>query len=78
MGTIIALVLCVFGIAAGLILFKLASHALAPRTDVLALMTSPYLIGGGVLYVAATLDWIWLLSRLELSQAYPYASRMSG
>lgn len=68
----IALVLCVVGIAAGQILFKLASHALGPRTNVLALISSPYLIGGCALYAAATLTWIWLLSRVELSQAYPF------
>lgn len=68
----IALVLCVVGIAVGQIFFKLASYALGPQTNVLALVSSPYLIGGGTLYVAATFTWIWLLSRVELSQAYPF------
>ena len=68
----IALILCVIGIAVGQILFKLASHALGDRTNLLALVTSPYLIGGGTLYVAATFAWIWLLSRVQLSQAYPF------
>lgn len=68
----IALLLCVAGIAVGQILFKLASHTLNAKTDVLALLTSPYLIGGSSLYVVATFAWIWLLSRVELSQAYPF------
>lgn len=68
----IVLVFCVVGIAVGQILFKLASHAIGPQTNVLALISSPYLIGGGTLYVTATLAWIWLLSRMELSQAYPF------
>lgn len=68
----IALVLCVAGIAVGQILFKLASQALGSGTNLWALISSPYLIGGGALYVAATFTWIWLLSRVELSQAYPF------
>jgi len=68
----IALILCVIGIAIGQILFKLASHALGTRANLMALISSPYLIGGGMLYVAATFAWIWLLARVELSQAYPF------
>jgi len=68
----IALIACVIGIAIGQILFKLASRTLGDGINVLALITSPYLIGGGTLYVVATFAWIWLLSRIELNQAYPF------
>jgi len=68
----VALILCVMGIACGQVLFKLASQALGSGSKLLTLLTSPYLIGGGLLYAAATFVWIWLLSKVELSHAYPF------
>lgn len=38
----------------------------------LRVIASPYLLSGGALYGAATLVWIWLLSKMPLSQAYPF------
>lgn len=35
---------------------------------------SPYFIGGGLLYVAATGLWIVILSKMPLSIAYPFQS----
>jgi drug/metabolite transporter (DMT)-like permease len=40
----------------------------------LRLLTSPTLYAAFALYGVATLLWIWVLSRVPLSRAYPYAA----
>ncbi|GLC87881.1 EamA family transporter [Lysinibacillus piscis] len=35
---------------------------------------SPWIIGGGILYVIATVIWLYLLSKLPLSLIYPLQS----
>jgi len=42
--------------------------------SVLALLTSPAIVGGMVLYVVATVLWLYVLSRVPLSVAYPTQS----
>ncbi|TVS10676.1 MAG: hypothetical protein EA417_18755 [Gammaproteobacteria bacterium] len=44
----------------------------APWESVWALGTNPFVLGGIGLYGASTLLWIFVLSRLPLSQAYPF------
>lgn len=67
--TMVAL-LCVAGIAAGQILFKLCAEALriqgltAPRTMTL-------FFAAMALYGLTTLAWIWVLQRAELGKTYP-------
>ncbi len=41
---------------------------------VLLLFTSPYVLGGLVVYGFATVLWLFILSRVELSLAYPIQS----
>lgn len=41
---------------------------------VLRMVTSPYVIGGLLVYGLGTFFWLITLSRLELSVAYPFAS----
>lgn len=38
------------------------------------LMMSPYIVGGLVLYGAATVLWLYVLARVDLSLAYPVQS----
>nr|WP_245592227.1 EamA family transporter [Ectobacillus panaciterrae] len=41
---------------------------------VLKVVFSPYFIGGGILYVLATAVWIFILSKIPFSVAYPLQS----
>jgi uncharacterized membrane protein len=41
---------------------------------ILAIFTNPYIISGGVVYVFATIIWIYLLSKQQLSDIYPLQS----
>jgi drug/metabolite transporter (DMT)-like permease len=69
MTTFIAL-LCVTGIAAGQILFKLCAEAL--RTEgLIAPRTLTLFTGAMMLYGITTLAWIWVLQRAELGKTYP-------
>ena len=69
MTTFIALI-CVAGIAAGQILFKLCAEAL--RTEGLtAVRTMGLFFAAMTLYGVTTLAWIWVLQRAELGKTYP-------
>ncbi|MBM7127483.1 EamA family transporter [Dyella flava] len=70
--TYLGLILCVTGIACGQVLFKLAAKSSQSSTSLLAALLSPYLLIGIALYGTMTLAWIWLLTKLELSRAYPF------
>ncbi len=66
---------CVLGIAAGQILFKLAADSLSSAGGVTmarGLVVSPYFLLALALYGAMTLLWIWLLQSIPLSRAYPF------
>lgn len=70
------ILLCVLGISAGQILFKLAALTL-PKTDVgllslgAKLALNPYLLVGLTIYMGATILWIWMLREVPLNLAYP-------
>jgi len=64
-------VLCVLGIAAGQILFKLSAsymHSSGTFFDPKSLII---LFVALVLYGITTLAWVWVLQKLELGRAYP-------
>jgi drug/metabolite transporter (DMT)-like permease len=61
-------------IAAGQVLFKLASTALTPGFSLRALVLNPYLASALVLYAGATVMWIHVLTRVDLVRAYPFAA----
>jgi drug/metabolite transporter (DMT)-like permease len=64
-------------LAAGQVLFKkvgLAVAGLPPAEAMLAVLRDPFLYGALALYGLATLLWIWILSRVPLSQAYPWVA----
>ena len=46
---------------------------LSPKGIIEALL-NPYILGGGIMYVFATVIWLYLLSRTELSKIYPLQS----
>lgn len=69
------LVFCTFLVAGGQLLFKsagLAIHGKELLAGLTALLQSPTLYLAAALYGAATFLWVWLLSRVPLSVAYPW------
>lgn len=72
------LVVYTAGMASGQILFKAAALRYLPggtaieRT--LSLVSNAYFIGAVALYVALTVLWVWLLTFIPLSRAYPFVA----
>ena len=68
---------CAFAaaIALGQLLFKLAAADVAQRMhrSWLYATLSPWLIASVMLYVAATVLWVAILTQLPLTRAYPFA-----
>ena len=63
--------MCVFGMAAGQILFKLAANSLAETGSFLVPRTATLLFTALALYGLITIAWIWVLEKAELGQVYP-------
>ena len=63
--------LCVFGIAVGQILFKLAALRLSGDGSLWVRWLNPYFIIALCVYGLATLLWIWVLRTVPLHLAYP-------
>lgn len=64
-------------LAAGQLLFKkvgLILRAPSPDAAMLRVLSAPTLYAALALYGAATFLWIWILSRVPLSRAYPYVA----
>lgn len=65
-------------LACGQLLFKHASAAVDERGGAIGIISQillqPGFWIGGSLYAAATVLWIWLLSRIPLSIAYPISA----
>ena len=61
-------------IAAGQVLFKLASAAVTGGFSIRALVVNPYLFAALCLYALATGLWIHVLTRVDLVRAYPFAA----
>ena len=65
----------------GQLLFKhvaLAIRGRSPTDGLLAVAQSPTFYAALALYGVATLLWIWILSRVPLSQAYPWVALGTG
>lgn len=64
------------GMSIGQILFKLAADRAAAVGSGAgfwrAVLISPVFFASILLYAALTLLWVWILSRVELSKAYPF------
>ncbi len=72
---LILVILCVIGISAGQILFKLASVSIPTSFEFdkwFAFACNKYFISALVIYGAATILWILALKRVELNIAYPF------
>jgi drug/metabolite transporter (DMT)-like permease len=72
------LVVYAAGIAGGQMLFKAASLRYLPDSPaaerVLSLVANAYFVGAVALYIALTVLWVWLLTFIPLSRAYPFVA----
>lgn len=59
------------GMASGQILFKSVARRMAPGDNVISVITDPLFILAGTVYFGLTLVWIWILTTVPLSRAYP-------
>lgn len=73
MSTIVYIVaiLCVFGIAAGQILFKLGAASYGRTKSFFDPNTALTFILAFALYGLMTLVWVWVLQKAELGRVYP-------
>ncbi|MDO4904856.1 MAG: EamA family transporter [Lautropia sp.] len=62
---------CVVGMAAGQILFKLAANSLAQTGSFLVPRTGALLLAALSLYGLITIAWIWVLQKADLGKVYP-------
>ena len=63
--------MCVFGMAAGQILVKLAANSLAETGSFLVPRTATLLFTALALYGLITIAWIWVLQKADLGKVYP-------
>jgi len=71
LGSLFYLSLIALGLSGGQILFKLVGRSVANADSLIRGLLSPYLVAALVLYGIITLLWIWQLSVIDLSRAYP-------
>ena len=70
--TYVMAILCVIGITAGQILFKLSANSLHRAGTLLDAGTLLLLLAAFLLYGITTVGWVWLLQKVELGQVYPF------
>ena len=63
--------LCVVGIAAGQILFKLSAISLSETGSFFTFKTALTLLAAMVLYAINSIAWVWVLQKVELGRVYP-------
>ncbi|MFJ3484652.1 4-amino-4-deoxy-L-arabinose-phospho-UDP flippase [Pseudomonas sp. NPDC090202] len=63
--------ICVLGIAAGQILFKLSATSLHKTGNLFDPSTLMTLFSAFALYGVTTLAWVWVLQKIELGKVYP-------
>ena len=66
------LTVAVLGMAVGQLLFKLAARSFAGADSIIQGLLSPVLIMALILYAGVTVVWVWQLSLVDLSRAYPF------
>jgi len=64
-------IICVFGIAAGQLLFKLSAVALHKSENIFDQKLLITLFSAFALYGVTTIAWVWVLQKIELGKAYP-------
>lgn len=78
LATIAILLTYSVALAAGQVLFKLAALRFTPAArwsdNILALALNPYLVLAVVLYALLSAVWVWVLTFVPLSTAYPFVA----
>ena len=69
--TYLAALVCVLGIAAGQILFKLSAAAFKAAGTILDPKGLGILMVAFLLYAVTTVGWVWVLRNVDLGRAYP-------
>jgi drug/metabolite transporter (DMT)-like permease len=69
--TYVMAMLCVVGITAGQVLFKLSANSLHQAGTLLHIGTLLLLLASFALYGLTTIGWVWLLQNVELGRVYP-------
>ena len=69
--TYLIAIICVVGIAAGQILFKLSAASLQRTGSFFDPSTLVTLVSAFALYGVTTIAWIWVLQKIELGRVYP-------
>lgn len=64
-------IICVLGIAAGQILFKLSAISLKSTGSLFNISTLSILFSAFALYGVTTIAWVWVLQKIDLGKAYP-------
>lgn len=64
--------LCVIGLAAGQVLFKMSAAMLTETGSFFSLKTLSVLFPALCLYGFTTLLWVWVLQKIELGKVYPF------
>jgi drug/metabolite transporter (DMT)-like permease len=77
MGTlhILLLILVAAGISVGQLLFKIAANKLTGESifDIATRMfIDPYVLSALLIYLLITIIWMWILTEVPLSKAYPF------
>lgn len=72
LSTILLLLLTVLGISCGQILFKLGAQGFNQSEKIWKIFFSTPILVALFIYGVSTLLWIYLLSGVELSKAYPF------
>ena len=63
--------LCVVGLAAGQILFKLSAISLSQTGSLFATKTASTFLAAMLLYGLTSLAWVWVLQKEDLGRVYP-------
>lgn len=70
-GDYLKLVVYSVGMATGQVLFKTVAKRMVPGDGLLAIVLDPLFVVAGAFYLGLTFVWIWILTTLPLSKAYP-------
>lgn len=65
-------IICVSGIVAGQLLFKMGANAWASSGSFFAVKTLTILATAMALYGLTSIAWVWVLQKAELGKIYPY------
>lgn len=75
MTNVLACLFLAASLAGGQVLFKFAAMDIQQRIERswLEVISSPWLISSLLVYGASTVLWLWILTKMPLSRAYPFA-----